>query len=130
MPHLIRSACLTGFADLAYSAGLDPLAMMRKAGLPRRCLDDSETLIGMEAVCRLLDHCAKAADVEAFGLRLACYGLSRFIVDFSRVYETNMRVMEVFNLNQLFSLLLVVAGGFLLLRKSRSRTAAAAGSRT
>ena len=71
MPHLIRSACLTGFADLAYSAGLDPLAMMRKAGLPRRCLDDSETLIGMEAVCRLLDHCAKAADVEAFGLRLA-----------------------------------------------------------
>lgn len=48
-PHLIRSASLTGFADLAQSAGLAPLAMMRKAGLPRRCLDDSETLIGMEA---------------------------------------------------------------------------------
>jgi AraC-like DNA-binding protein len=71
MPHLIRSASLTGFTDLAQSAGLDPVAMMRKAGLPRRCLDDSETLIGMEAVCRLLDHCAKAAEMEAFGLRLA-----------------------------------------------------------
>ncbi|MGT2508799.1 AraC family transcriptional regulator [Cupriavidus basilensis] len=71
MPHLIRSASLTGFADLAQSAGLDPLAMMRKAGLPRRCLDDSETLIGMEAVCRLLNHCAQASDMEAFGLRLA-----------------------------------------------------------
>lgn len=70
-PHLIRSASLTGFADLAQSAGLDPLAMMRKAGLPRRCLDDTETLIGMEAVCRLLDHCAKAADMESFGLRMA-----------------------------------------------------------
>jgi len=71
MPHLIRSASLTGFVELAQSAGLDPLAMMRKAGLPRRCLDDNEILIGMEAVCRLLDHCAQASDMEAFGLRLA-----------------------------------------------------------
>lgn len=69
--HLIRSASLTGFTDLAQSAGLDPYAMMRKAGLPRRCLDDNETLIGMEAVCRLLSDCAQAADMEAFGLRLA-----------------------------------------------------------
>lgn len=71
MPHLIRSASLTGFADLAQSAGIDPFAMMRKVGLPRRCLDDNETLIGMEALCRLLDHCAQASDMEAFGLRLA-----------------------------------------------------------
>lgn len=69
--HLIRSACLTGFTDLAQSAGLDPFAMMRKAGLPRRCLDDNETLIGMEAVCRLLDQCAQASEMEAFGLKLA-----------------------------------------------------------
>ncbi|MDF3884529.1 AraC family transcriptional regulator ligand-binding domain-containing protein [Cupriavidus basilensis] len=70
MPYLIRSASLTGFADLAQSAGLDPLAMMRKAGVSRRCLDDGETPIGMEAVCRLLNHCAQASDMEAFGLRL------------------------------------------------------------
>lgn len=70
-PHLIRSASLTGFAELAQSAGLDPFAMMRKAGLPRRCLEDNEILIGMEAVCRLLDHCAQASGMEAFGLRLA-----------------------------------------------------------
>lgn len=70
-PHLIRSACLTGFADLAQSEGLDPLAMMRWAGLPRRCLDDNEILIGMEAVCRLLDHSAKMAEAESFGLRMA-----------------------------------------------------------
>ena len=69
--HLIRSACLTGFTDLAQSAGLDPFAMMQKAGLPRRCLDDNETLVGMEAVCRLLGDCAQAAEMEAFGLRLA-----------------------------------------------------------
>jgi AraC-like DNA-binding protein len=45
--------------------------MMRKVGLPRRCLDDIETLIGMEAVCRLLDQSAEASGMEAFGLRLA-----------------------------------------------------------
>jgi AraC-like DNA-binding protein len=69
--HLIRSASLTGFTDLAQSAGLDPFAMLRKAGLPRRCLDDNETLISMEAVCRLLNRCAQAGEMEAFGLRLA-----------------------------------------------------------
>ncbi|CAM4311536.1 AraC family transcriptional regulator ligand-binding domain-containing protein [Comamonas aquatilis] len=69
--HLIRSASLTGFTDLAQSAGIDPFSMMHKAGLPRRCLDDNETLIGMEAVCRLLDQCAQASEMEAFGLRLA-----------------------------------------------------------
>lgn len=70
-PHLIRSACLTGFTDLAQSAGIDPFAMMRKAGLPRRCLDDNETLVAMEAVCRLLSDCAQAGGMEAFGLMLA-----------------------------------------------------------
>ncbi len=65
MPHLIRSASLTGFADLAQSAGLDPLAMMRKAGLPRRCLDDSETMIGMEAVGFRLTTSAKSPSISS-----------------------------------------------------------------
>lgn len=69
--HLTRSASLTGYAQLAQSAGLDPFAMMRRAGLPRRCLEDNEMLISMEAVCRLLDQCAEASRMEAFGLRLA-----------------------------------------------------------
>ncbi|MES2361913.1 MAG: AraC family transcriptional regulator ligand-binding domain-containing protein [Pseudomonadota bacterium] len=69
--HLIRSASLTGFTDLAQSAGLDPFAMLRQAGISRHCLDDNETLVGMEAVCRLLSDCAQAAEMEAFGLRLA-----------------------------------------------------------
>lgn len=69
--HLIRSASLTGFTDLAQSAGLDPFAMLHKAGLSRHCLDDNETMVGMEAVCRLLDQCAQASEMEAFGLRLA-----------------------------------------------------------
>ncbi len=69
--HLIRSACLTGFTDVAQAVGLDPFAMMRKAGLPRRCLEDNETLIGMEAVCRLLADCARVSEMEDFGLRLA-----------------------------------------------------------
>ncbi len=64
-----------------------------------------------------------------FGLMLACYGTSRFIVDFSRFYEANMQVTGVFNLNQLLSVLLIAAGAYLLLRKDRGRETSSAGSK-
>lgn len=71
LPLLVRSASLNGYVDLATSVGLDAMAMLRRVGLPRRCLDDPETLISMELVCRLLETSAEAANVEDFGLRLA-----------------------------------------------------------
>jgi phosphatidylglycerol:prolipoprotein diacylglycerol transferase len=59
-----------------------------------------------------------------FGLLLLGYGTSRFIVDFFRVYERNMRVAGIFNLNQAVSAVLVLTGAFLVLRRSgRSSTA-------
>lgn len=69
--HVVRSASLRGYAELARSVGLDPSAMMRRVGLPRRCLDDPETLIGADAVARLLELSAEESGVESFGLRLA-----------------------------------------------------------
>ena len=70
-PHLIRAASLTGYPELARAAGLDPLALMRKVALPRRSLEDPETLISLHSVCRLLELSAEAAGMEDFGLRLA-----------------------------------------------------------
>ena len=70
-PHLVRSAGLTGYVEVARAAGLDPLAMLRKAGLPRGCLDDPEMMISVEAATRLLDRSAAAAGMEEFGLRMA-----------------------------------------------------------
>lgn len=69
--HLIRSAGLAGYAQVAHDAGLDPHAMLRSAGLPRRCLDEPDALISLEAACKLLDQSASAARMEDFGLRMA-----------------------------------------------------------
>ena len=68
---VIRSASLRGYVELARSLGLDPQAMMRKAGLSPRCLDDPETPISVMAVRQLLETSARAAGVEDFGLQLA-----------------------------------------------------------
>lgn len=68
---VIRSASLSGYVELASRLGLNPHAMMRKAGLNPRCLDDPETPISVTAVRELLESSAKAAGVEDFGLQLA-----------------------------------------------------------
>ena len=45
--------------------------MLRKVGLPRRCLDEPNALISMEASCKLLELSSTAAGMEDFGLRMA-----------------------------------------------------------
>lgn len=67
----VRSASLMGYLDLAQSLGLDAHAMMRRVGLPPRCLDDPETPIAADAVRELLELSAHATGVEDFALRLA-----------------------------------------------------------
>lgn len=68
---VIRSASLHGYPELARSLGLQPQAMMRKAGLNPRCMEDPETPISVAAVRQLLESSAQAAGVDDFGLRLA-----------------------------------------------------------
>ncbi|MES2413673.1 MAG: AraC family transcriptional regulator [Pseudomonadota bacterium] len=70
-PHVIRSASLNGYAELASSLGLNPQTLMRKAGLSLRCLDDPETPVNVYAVQHLLEASAEAAGAEDFGLQLA-----------------------------------------------------------
>jgi prolipoprotein diacylglyceryltransferase len=57
-----------------------------------------------------------------FGLLLLCYGVFRFLLDFLRFYEENMRVLMGLTLNQYISLGFIVIGVFLLLRKTDLRT--------
>lgn len=68
---VIRSASLNGYTELARALKLNPQAMMRKAGLSPRCMDDPETPISVLAVRELLESSAQAAGVEDFGLQLA-----------------------------------------------------------
>ncbi len=71
VPQTIRSGCLQGFPEVASTLGLDAALLMRRAGLPSRCLNDLSTPISLDGVCKLLESSAAAAGVEDVGLRLA-----------------------------------------------------------
>jgi len=70
MKRLVRSATLSGYAEVARSLGLDPLQILGEAGIPRGTLDTADSLICASATCRLLEMSAAAAGVEDFGLRM------------------------------------------------------------
>jgi AraC-like DNA-binding protein len=71
MTDLIRSACLTHFATVAQSVGIDPKKMLRRARLPLACLNDQNMRIAVSGVRRLLEASAAASGVDEFGLRMA-----------------------------------------------------------
>ena len=58
----------------------------------------------------------------AFGLFVLCYGVFRFGLDFTRIYETNMRMIGGLTLNQLISIGLMALGIYLLTRKTTLQT--------
>lgn len=70
MYRLVRSATLQGYAETARAVGLDPYQMLATVGLPRACLDQTDSLISATAACRLLEVSAAASGVEDFGLRM------------------------------------------------------------
>lgn len=71
MTALVRSAALTHFAELANACGLDPPALVARAGLPRRCLSDPDLLIPARRFGALLEIAAAEGHDPAFGLRMA-----------------------------------------------------------
>jgi len=74
MTDLIRSACLTHYAEVARSVGLDPVEMLRKVQLPVSCLERPDLRIAVAGVRRLLESSAAAAGIDEFGLRMADRG--------------------------------------------------------
>ena len=74
MTDLIRSACLTHYAEVARSVGLDPVEMLRKVRLPVSCLERPDLRIAVAGVRRLLESSAAAAGIDEFGLRMADRG--------------------------------------------------------
>ena len=74
MTDLIRSACLTHYAEVAQSVGLDPREMLRKVRLPISCLARPDLRIAVASVRRLLEASALAAGIDEFGLRMADRG--------------------------------------------------------
>lgn len=71
MPLLIRSACLTGFADLVRSSGLDPVRLLQAVGIDRVCLVNPDIKIRHDAIAALLEDPVVTARIPDLGLRLA-----------------------------------------------------------
>jgi hypothetical protein len=71
MPHLIRSAVLSNYIEVARSVGLDPYRMIAEFRLPPASLTDPEAKISAETVARLLEASAERSGRSDFGLRLA-----------------------------------------------------------
>ncbi len=67
----IRSATLAGYAQAARAVGLDPAAMLERAGLEPSCMADEETPISFDAFLQLLADSARLAQCPDFGTRAA-----------------------------------------------------------
>lgn len=71
MSHLIRSAVLSDYVEVARSVGLDPYRMIAEFRIPPAALSDPEVKISAGAVVRLLEDSAARSGKLDFGLRLA-----------------------------------------------------------
>lgn len=71
MKPLSRSASLTNYVAVAQAAGLDPLEMLREAGIDPACLNDPDLKVPSEAIGQLLENSAERSGWEDFGVRLA-----------------------------------------------------------
>ena len=71
MTPLIRSACLTHYAEVARSVGLDPELMLSKAKLPLSVIARPDMRIAVTAVRRLFEMSAAESGCETFGLKVA-----------------------------------------------------------
>jgi AraC-like DNA-binding protein len=70
MVAMVRSAALTGYAELARGLGLDAARLAAAAGLSGAALGRPDLRVPAERVARLLELSAAAAGVEDLGLRL------------------------------------------------------------
>jgi AraC-like DNA-binding protein len=68
---VIRSSILVPFSRIALSLNLDPIDLMRQAGIDDHYLDDSDLTLPINSVVELLEIAAIASGIEDFGLRLA-----------------------------------------------------------
>jgi AraC-like DNA-binding protein len=71
VPYFIRSGSLTGFAEVAREAGLDPSRLLREFRVQRNFLREPDLMMPIEPACRMLQAAAERSGVEAFGLLMA-----------------------------------------------------------
>ena len=71
MTRYVRGASLSSYAEVAARVGLDPNAMLRRAGIDRRVLDEPDIRIPGDNVAELLETSAVQSGCPTFGLQMA-----------------------------------------------------------
>jgi AraC-like DNA-binding protein len=74
----MRSSSLADFKRVALTLGLDPIALMKRAGIHRRHLADPDLTLPVRAVVELFEIAALTSGIEDFGLR---FGEARGLPD-------------------------------------------------
>ena len=69
--ELIRAAALTCYFEVARDVGLDPVPLLRKAGLTRAMIENPERMLPAKSVLGLLEESASTAGCETLGLMMA-----------------------------------------------------------
>ncbi len=70
MERFVRGATLSNYAEVAAEFGLDPNAMLRRAGVDRRALAEPDTRIPADRVVEILEISAEESGCATFGLRM------------------------------------------------------------
>lgn len=70
MPQ-VRAASLTNYAGVARFVGLDPVKMLRRAGIDPEALADPDRMIPRRAAAELLEDSARESGCQSFGLLMA-----------------------------------------------------------
>lgn len=124
--ELIRAATLIGLQPTAAQLGLDPMPLLRRAGLSPTMIADPDRMIPARSAIHLLEECARAAQCPTFALRMSQH---RTIADLGLVslliaHQPNLReaiaVMQRYR-NRINSTLLIQleeTGGVAVLRES------------
>ncbi|MFZ3282841.1 AraC family transcriptional regulator [Pseudomonas sp.] len=73
MSYLTRASSLHGFNEFARSLQLNPVELLREAGLPRNVLDDPDALIAFHRFARVLELAGNASANPLFGLEFGLY---------------------------------------------------------
>jgi AraC-like DNA-binding protein len=69
--HQMRAASLTSYLEVARFVGLDPLAMLREAGISPNFLQDPENRYAADSIVGLFEESARRSGCESFGLLMA-----------------------------------------------------------
>ncbi len=82
MPSLVRAATLTSYLDVTRLLRINPVTLLRQAGLSRALIALPDQMIPANAVVKLLESTADASGCQTIGLQMA---QSRSIADFGAI---------------------------------------------